>query len=61
MRGTVVNISPRYGFIRPDEGGAEVFFSVPACWGVPRMGSRVEFELLNEKKPRACNVRVLSS
>ena len=63
MRGTVINVSASYGFIRPDadEGQriADVFFSTPACWGVPRYGSRVEFDLLNEAKPRACNVKVI--
>ena len=64
MRGTVINVGSSFGFIRPDaadegERIADVFFSTPACWGVPRFGSRVEFDLLNEAKPRACNVKVI--
>ena len=57
--GTVISISDRYGFIRNDEGGADVFFSAPAAWGNIKYGSRVEFDLLNEVKPRACNVKVI--
>lgn len=65
MRGTVINVSSRYGFIRPDadeasERMADVYFSTPACWGVPRYGSRVEYDLMNSAKPRACNVKVIA-
>ena len=62
MIGTVVSVSREYGFIRPDGGdetAADFFFSVPACWGVPRVGSRVEFDELHSEKPRARNVKVL--
>lgn len=66
MRGTITFISAdeTYGFIRLDADDhaqrlADAFFSVPACWGPARVGKRVTCDLLNEAKPRACNVRVL--
>ena len=63
MRGTVTKLKADrgYGFIRPDEGGEEVFFhrSVVADDGYDRLqeGQAVTYETENSPRgPRAANV-----
>lgn len=47
-----------FGFIKPDEGGDDVFFHHSAFEGEPQEGMSVEFETeASDRGPRAKNVR----
>ena len=63
MKGTIKRLPPeeQYGFIKPDEGGKDVFFLFSWLKGVdPHEGLRVEFDVVSgEKGLRACNLKVL--
>jgi CspA family cold shock protein len=64
--GTVVGFKDGngYGFIRPDDGGGDVFVHVRDVANADKLnqGQRVSFEIVNDErrgKPRADRVRVI--
>ncbi|GAW27542.1 TIGR03986 family CRISPR-associated RAMP protein [Carboxydocella sp. ULO1] len=63
MKGTIKSVYPekQIGFIRPDDGGNDVFFHLTWLKGVdPNKGMRVEFDIVQgEKGPRARNLRII--
>jgi len=64
LKGTVKRwLSGRgYGFIEPEEGGAEVFVHHSEIGGASelREGQRVEFEVQStDRSPRAINVKII--
>jgi len=65
MQGVVVHWTGRgFGFIRPDDGSADVYFNraqVKRAGISLGVGDRVEFELQKfNGKTEACNLRLLS-
>lgn len=66
MTGQIVSITAgRFGFIRPDEKGKDIFLHhselIDLVWDDSLLHQRVQFELQDSPKgPRAINVRPLN-
>lgn len=63
-KGTIKKLpsSRDFGFIKPDDGGPDVFFHFSLLRGVdPQEGQRVEFDIeKGEKGPRARNLKIMA-
>ena len=63
MQGTVkfFNSTKGFGFIKPTDGGKDIFFRKSEELSSPQKGDTVEFEVhQGEKNPYATNVRILN-
>jgi cold shock CspA family protein len=63
VTGTVASIKPRFGFIKPDDGGADYFFIPsslsPELFFDERLKARrVEFDIEETGRPRARAVNI---
>jgi cold shock CspA family protein len=52
--GAIIKIGPKFGFLKPDESNAEVFFHPDLCDGIDfgnlKVGDRLRFQIKESKR-----------